>query len=582
MLSRPSSLILSWLLLGLIAACTNDTGSQQELENSDMVLSKARFVGFNLTDQDRINGVTRLVLSGTQPFESIFWKWHDNGLKGNSLIPTISKDGQTISLFHVQSSPLASNGPVLLNSKTSYPSLETPKFSDKTFPRNIARFQGVVPIYPRRMYTTNYDKNGTVVTTPTNTVSSWTLKLNKNKILTEATLISKKEGNTDNQFVTKSVFTYGKDPFGGSFYATDKVVYKDASEDISFEVKTSRTVTSDDKYNTRIEEITCYNVDEEIGDYCELGYARQSITEETDKVAQTRKTTTVRYSGEKTSTEFLREVNTIDYYDLSIEKMQRQTILRFTKSAGVSSAQITKDYEYDNNGNLVHEYNYNPVFLASTKSYTLNAKGRPGAVDIFDQDDKLTFEALYTYDTLGRKSSRVAYDIGSSQTCSSTDITENSISVSGGKQEYSYSQDADSITFSIVKYNCINNGIAIDPSNKTEYTYDLKGRLITSMAYNYSTDSSKFILATQVEYTYDLTGEKTKEQYYYVDDTGDATKSYNISYEYDANLYLKAKKFYDSEGNLCKDGATDTTTQLCVNACEAEVLCYTVTSYIYE
>ncbi|MGK5095440.1 hypothetical protein WDW89_25940 [Deltaproteobacteria bacterium TL4] len=572
----------------LFSGCQQDTDSRENLAKSDLIQDRVQVVGFNLNEKSLVKGAYKISLTQKKSFDSNYWDWNEMGFEGAATIPFLENKNQTISLIQYLEAPsqdeLSYQGLYVINSSPNYAYLENPLFADGSVSNKLSRFKGVRPKPITERIITPQDKDGIEV--PDKHVTTWSHEYDVTTGLpsksTKEVKILSSENVVEDQFIEKHDYTYAVDPFGENFYQNSHVFYSQGSLEPTFTFTEQRMRADNSTLVMDTRDYACKNANGDISDSCDQGFARKTEITLTDKKTDEIVINKALYSGKNNSTEYFREVTEERYHSLSSGLLKKKTKWIFSKLSDSSTSTIISTYKYNDKGQLLQETtSNNSVFQQKDTIYDNDDQGRSKAVNIYNENAQLIYSVSYTFDDLHRKTSRDVKATLTSVICSDETIQEKSVSLAGGKTEYEYGDSGTHKIFTKTLYNCINGGVANNPSTRFVFTYNALGQRIQKQTYLFNEKRESLVLSQQTDFEYNTDGTLAKTQYYLIDNEGNPTPANYVGYEYDVNLFRSATKYYDIENNLC-NGPSVNKAGSCGVLCSSSSFCYALYNYTYR
>ncbi len=544
--------------LVLAAAGLQSCKADNELESSlkdytDLALT-AKYTSFNLNYGNKVKGVAKISLSGSQAFDSSYWGWEEPSV-------FLENEGKTVSRLRILDRP---EPQLCLEDSANYP------FADGTF-ANSRSYTGIVrPSSIEEMSRTKYDVSGdqTTDSTPTTYKISYTQFTGELETYT----IKTTDSSTD---VHKKIYTFSSDPRSYSDYYVSNFTVQDGSADnppqvgavnISIEVDaTSDPQTETYTYLRR-------NAAGELGSFDasgDLGILDSTFFDDTNSSTIVKIVRTVGYYAEATadiSADSIRVVtvkysdaSTIVYRDMAIYHYENYA-LRLLKdyrhwthyvSDGtyILSSQEMKYYE---NGWATLEYEYSVAAgqaeLLTTITTTRDSQGRPNTYTEANNAGSVYYKKEYGFDEYGRTSTIRSYDVDTStavKTCSDT------INQELAYESITSTSNEELREISTTTYSCNGSQLSDDPASRIVRTYNGFGQLRSIENYKYS--SGNFTRTSKQGWEYNPNGTKLKDQYYEVDSDGSPTISNYTVYDYDSYLFRISTIDFTAEGDISAD-----------------------------
>ncbi len=555
-IKRLSMLII---LVGLIVStysCGMDNDLITGLSENPVVQAVAKWMGFNLNKDSRVKGVFEIELKGTQAFDANYYGWPQGGLSCEPTISTLRDDNKTVCQYFssYMGGPKVKRamwgGVGITSPELGYVleniSVYTP-FADGSFPDQYPYFSGACPMFAQTWKTESYDKDDTLVE---DTTTNRTMTYENGLPATQTKEYS--DG-------TKRVYTYGADPFDGSYYQTGYSDY-DAEENLTSNNTNTRSRTVSGSVTTDTRTYVNKNSDDEVT-------YRRVETWVRDSSEKTETYTRSRYHTENDDSEYDRTVEVIVYNNYPL----RQITSVEEKGYDVDGEEVTLTDHYKEeyeNGFFIKKIDYNTGTSESddvrqVRNYQRDAQGRVTDYTSENSEGQVDSHRVYTFDSSGRVTSTSYYDVNTedgTETCSE------------GKYEYTYSMDSSgNKVFTTTQYECEGGNISQTPFRRWVYAYNQKGLLVLMQRWGYNTEDEKFDLVEQVSFEYNSNGAMVQTTYYSVTDDV-AEENGKTTFEYDSNLFQTVVKHYNGD-----DLAGCPTCE----PCESGSDCYTKQTYTY-
>lgn len=607
-------LILSVLYLSLLVlgGCKADNEVKEAIIGSEMLQSLARFIGYNVKDGDRLKGVFELQIQGTQPFDAALYDWPEEGFdSGIETITFLSEDRKTIGKRIGWQLPLPDETSDLFNRP----------FADGTYSDNIPAYNSISPMFASAINYIWYDKDGQevypktggltyterteVITTeknrPQEIVHKRRVKDPGTSSLNEGDVVFKRtirymESPFDGQFVISEVEYSADLAFNGNPEIIGALKFTNTREVQGYTTADSiETVCRDSAGNVSADfdgdgdttgDFDCFSLAENSARHLKYGdeyYVKSLNSRIVYWSDQKEELADVFYAGEFSYTEGARETQETVFSDLSRRLKASDTIkiyrtsggsLRFVEQRKISYLNdlITKRRQFD----IVS----GSARLTSSREYTRDSIRQHivSGIQVTGSHGDVIQRIDYTYDSRGRKTSMVAYDVsGDSNLCCR-------------KAAYVYRTENDGgKTFEVSRYGCDGTDFSVSPESKIINTFNNKGQRTLYRQYTYDA-SGDLLSGEQQSWEYDSAGFRRKHQNYKVSvGAGEpvSEKSDYFLYERDENLFQTSKKHFDRNGNLCitdeispEKSGVDASAD-CISPCLSGSPCYRILVYSY-
>lgn len=580
-MKNKKRLIAIAILLSLVFVgwgCKSSNDAIEELKESDIVKAVAKFVGFNINQNSRVDGIIKVEIQGSQAFDSNYWGYD------NSPNIFLEDNNETLSYYETFDDPDPGND----NMGTF-----NDAFADGTFPENRAMTGTVRPVEVTALredsYTATGNKSG-------DWYETWTISYNSSTGYPSSMSQIWYDPNTDEKGdpgsgnVAEYAYTFATDSYeANNDYFQSSRSWKDYNGDLLGIEKTVKTgIVNFDKpdidgSNTR----TCYDADETTMTTSRCG-GNWDASDEVDSYLADVGTYAKFYKTYVLSGSTLTE--TLKFYDASNVEMDGRVVvttryadLKNWRLAAKTAAQYdvasdgttteTKKVEYTyTNGYYTTRKRYSNETLDTTATVTWDAQGRMKSFVSKNASDETVFSIDYTFDSVGRQTSQTWY-LYTSGVKNSTPACAYGDQAA---QSRSYSRDSSGNTTITWTYDCSSGSYDEDGLYQKEYIYSATGLVTSYVIYDLSSGSA--VLYSKETYTYDTNGNRTKKQYYSVT-SGTATENGYETYAYDSHKFKVTTKKYDADGDLSTD-PTNTTSKCSALSSTSE--CYSTLTYTYK
>lgn len=555
-------------IMMLASTCKTDNSLQSSLESYDPILNLARYIRFNRSYTNRVQGVYTLSLAGTQSFDSYYWGWEKgtpqgmqsyyNNTGSTNHIPAyfLSNGGKTLNTVHSFNENIPS-GPQYYH----YHSTAAP-FSDGTFSSTGASTGILRPLQFDSIRRNRYNSSGEL--TYDANLRTYSLTYDEETGLIQSYSILTQNNTTDT--TTLNTYQFSEDPRSHSSYYASRYTKKSGSNNtLVGYVTTDVSTDSSTGYPTETYTYQRFDETETLGAFdasSDLGYLDANFFDDANgsTIVKIIKTITTYWSAssdgdiesnsvatvtEKYSSEsdIVYKEESIKHYESSLlHKLADYQTMTYNVS-GSTETQISQQKKWYTDGFLVRDNSYTQAIGWDAPSsyilYTRDNQGRITSKAQYNSDDEMTSREVYTFGSNGRTSTIRSYAVDSDgvETCSSAN-----------NKEYTYTAVSSGRQVAEISYACDGDGLAENPSSKTVWTYNTLGKLTNYQVYNYLTFD--FMLSAQTTYGYGSSGEKTYTQYYTVDGSGEATASNRIEYTYDDNLFRTSTIYKNADDDI--------------------------------
>ncbi len=604
-------LIIFVLFSQALISCYKNSDIEESMINSDSVQGNARYISFNISREQELEGVYELTISGTQPFDSSLYNWPEEGFDPSSdSITFLSSDRKSISRYHKWDSPYPEERSGYFNEP----------FEDGTFAENLAQYEAVTPLSIQKIQYVYYDKAGdrTYPDEGNYTYSdSIEMFYDESELLSNSIyhriIIDPKDLNLEaNTIMYQETAVFTENPYDGIFILSEieyeSIDYSDQLETVgNVKFDHQRTIQGTATYDTSEYSCTdsngnisadfnndgdtsddsdCYGLfsdSEEYLSYSDEYYVRSSISRILNSSDNTEELSTVFYTGEFSYTEGARIIYSTVFADLDLLHRESVTTQIYETIDGSLqfSSQTKEEYQDDF---LIKTITYNIETGLTRLNTTVDVSRDSDQKHIIksivqtNASGEVVQRQLFEYDDQGRKTDESQYDVS------------NDTATCDYKIVYVYDESNDQKSFSKIRYECTNGTLSSTPENEVTNIFNSKGLRVSYQKLEYN-NSGVVTGGTKETWEYDETGFETKNQHYSISiESGNAvfeTADYFL-FNRDQNLFRTSKIHIDKAGNPCvTDEVDDAKSGVdssfeCKNACTNGSPCYRTSEYSYK
>lgn len=570
-----------------VAGCRQQNDPVASFSESDILRDAVKHISFNLDNNSRIDGASKLTLEGTRSFDNNYYSYDASPDTILSDIPGLDRsdyflenDDQALSIYMILAEP-APDTTIGIGYPVFIP------FDDGTFPsfkadRFIAR-----PVSATGRTIKKYDKSGKEY--KGSPYIKWTVSYDSRGFPETWVLecIDPASGDkTDgcdfglendslNASISKKTVTFAEDPRTYSDYFSTGYSYFDVSDNLLAQ----RIVSRSGNENNHSHTTACYASDGSTlsTDYCGLSDATINAAAksvETIGLTALDDNGTSNYRLFKTyydtsDNPFYRVVKTYrilhgDTYQIS-EYTEEEYTVNASGSATLAEKRRSTYTNHFPTEKVSETYIAGNLSDSTTYKYERDGQGRITDYLVIDSTGDSILHGVYTFDENGWLNRIRSYDF--------TGSTENDTPVCGENTDFDYTKDVYGNTTKTITNYCNGASYQTTPHEIVSQTYNSMGLLTSEKTYGISGSSA--YITSRIDYEYDDVGCNTRIQYY--DGEGSSMKagSYIIK-EYDNQYYLVSEKTYNGDGDLISDSTDEN------SDCTANSACYSVTTYAYQ